>query len=95
MDFSGLSENREEKAKEWKEKLDGKYLIIDCESLVPSNYDKATALQAKPELQVLLSSLPEPRRVLGPGVPVTRDLRLNRLNVTIDSTGLIKNVSFF
>ncbi|KAJ2679276.1 hypothetical protein GGI25_001632 [Coemansia spiralis] len=44
---------------------------------------------------VLLSSLPQPRRIIRPGSRVTRDLRPNRLNVMCDENGVVSDVRYF
>ncbi|KAJ2057286.1 hypothetical protein GGI17_005720 [Coemansia sp. S146] len=45
--------------------------------------------------QVKWAELPQPRRVIWPMSPVTRDLRPNRLNIMCDADDKITKVQFF
>ncbi|PVU89361.1 hypothetical protein BB559_005135 [Furculomyces boomerangus] len=47
-----------------------------------------------PEQIVKLSSLPDPKRIICPGTPVTKDLRPGRLNVFLNSEGQILRVAY-
>lgn len=43
---------------------------------------------------VTAKDLPSFHRVIAPGTPVTRDLRLDRLNVFIEEDGTVKRVHY-
>ncbi|KAJ2377846.1 hypothetical protein IW150_001149 [Coemansia sp. RSA 2607] len=57
--------------------------------------EQQTKTTEKPQETVLLSSLPQPLRVIKPGSRITRDLRPNRMNVVCDKDGLILKVQFY
>ncbi|KAJ1724685.1 hypothetical protein LPJ53_001046 [Coemansia erecta] len=99
-------EEQEARVAEWEAKLKDKYLVDDTASNnAPSSDAKAdeqtkesdeTDKAEEPQREtVLLSSLPQPLRIIKPGSRITRDLRPNRMNVVCDENGLILKVQFY
>ncbi|KAI9500512.1 hypothetical protein BX070DRAFT_195763 [Coemansia spiralis] len=81
-------EEQERKVAEWREKLVGKTLSAEDQT-------EAKGDGGDDQESVLLSSLPQPRRIIRPGSRVTRDLRPNRLNVMCDENGVVSDVRYF
>ncbi|KAJ1948796.1 hypothetical protein FBU59_001427 [Linderina macrospora] len=82
------AEEIQAKVDEWTPKLVGKYIHDDLRE-EPNDLSGIAADQV-----VKVSTLPAPVRVIRPGMPVTRDFRPFRLNVSVDGSGLIKAVTF-
>ncbi|KAJ1939809.1 hypothetical protein EC988_007211 [Linderina pennispora] len=82
------AEEIQAKVDEWTPKLVGKYIHDDVRQ-EPNDLSSIAA-----NMVVKVSELPAPVRVIRPGMPVTRDFRPSRLNVSVDGSGLIKAVTF-
>ena len=52
-----------------------------------------TYLVGQPGQEIHEPSLPAPYRIISPGDAVTKDLRLNRLNIYLDENGVVSAVS--
>ncbi|HAV07363.1 MAG TPA: hypothetical protein DEF12_15480 [Rhodobacteraceae bacterium] len=67
-----------------------------CAAPVPPSDSCGAASLARligqPVADVVLGAAPSPVRVIGPNTPVTKDYRLNRLNIIHDAAGVIIDI---
>ncbi|CAN6595607.1 hypothetical protein TRVA0_001S01442 [Trichomonascus vanleenenianus] len=80
-----LNRHSEAIAEEWRRKLVGKLFIPQAQ---------LTRQAAGNPNVVSERHLPQPFRVLRPGMAATMDYRPNRLNVMLDQAGRIVNVNY-
>ncbi|PVU95567.1 hypothetical protein BB561_001733 [Smittium simulii] len=67
--------------------------IEDDDPLIRENYN--ISLKGIDQKNIVnKNKLPEPYRLIYPLAPVTLDLRLDRLNLYIDNTGKVTNISY-
>lgn len=67
--------------------------VLVSDSIKPCPAAQYQRYVDKPLASLDVKSLPEPYRIIGPGMAVTLDYRTDRLNVSHDARGIIRRIS--